>query len=214
MKKNTLKQTVYNLLLEMIKKGEISSDELFTEKRIIETMGYSKSPVREALQELCSDGYLMVIPRCGYRIKPLSAKTMSEITHMRLLLELNNFDKIAPLLSHEEIDAIFQPIEEKHSLLQPGIFEDNRYNEEFHIALAGIGGNLLMIDFTRRLLNMYSVAYAQYYISAPKMHELVKIDVHNEFLREWRKHNIKEAREILKRDIERAFYVMGVDTNS
>ena len=39
---------------------------------MIEKFGVSKSPVREALVELCKDGILTNIPRMGYQVRAVT----------------------------------------------------------------------------------------------------------------------------------------------
>ena len=64
----SLKDTVYKQIIEMICDGTLSPDSLITENQMIEHFKVSKSPVREALIQLCHDGILTSIPRCGYQI--------------------------------------------------------------------------------------------------------------------------------------------------
>ncbi len=103
----SLKQQVYTGVMDKIIKGEFAPDSILTEKMIIQEFCVSKSPVREALLELCKDNVLKSIPRCGYQVTQITIKTLHEITKMRLLLEISNFKEIAKLYDKERISAIF-----------------------------------------------------------------------------------------------------------
>ena len=58
--------------------------------------GVSKSPVREALVELCKDGVLINIPRMGYQVR---AVTLKEI--MDILKGLHNEGRTVILITHD-----------------------------------------------------------------------------------------------------------------
>lgn len=57
----------------------IYKNDILTESRLIEQYNVSKSPVREALIELCKDGILKNIPRMGYQVMPVTLKEVIDI---------------------------------------------------------------------------------------------------------------------------------------
>ena len=64
----SLKKTVYNELMGDIVKGELRANDIVTENSLIQRFSVSKAPVREALIELCKDGFLRSLPRYGYQV--------------------------------------------------------------------------------------------------------------------------------------------------
>jgi len=198
---SSLKTKVYNGFLELISTGQLSAGSIVSERMMIERFECSKSPVREALLELCKDGILVSIPRCGYQIVQVSIKSLHEITQMRLLLELNNFKTIAPNISNAEIDFTFLPIEEIRLRGSSSIWEANENNTQFHMALANLSGNSLLCEYLKKTLDMYSRAYAQMYVTVPKVVEPIKDIPHGRFLAAWKERNYDKALELLKEDI-------------
>ena len=79
MQKETLKERVYRGIYEAVTNGEYRPNDILTENQMIEKFGVSKSPVREALVELCKDGVLINIPRMGYQVR---AVTLKEIMNL------------------------------------------------------------------------------------------------------------------------------------
>ena len=67
----SLKDQVYESILEDIFQGNVSPGDILNEKALLEKYHCSKSPVREALMALCADGILKNIPRYGYEGFPL-----------------------------------------------------------------------------------------------------------------------------------------------
>ncbi len=50
--------------------------------------GYSSSPLREALNRLVQEGLVLADERRGFRVGPVSKEDISDITRMRLMLDL------------------------------------------------------------------------------------------------------------------------------
>lgn len=53
--KDSLKNQIYNAILNGILSGEFKSGQILTERELVERYGCSKAPVREALITLCRD---------------------------------------------------------------------------------------------------------------------------------------------------------------
>ena len=66
--KDSLKDAIYNAILESIISQEYRPNQVLNEKTLVEKYGCSKSPVREALVSLCNDNVLRNIPRYGYEV--------------------------------------------------------------------------------------------------------------------------------------------------
>ena len=93
MQKETLKERVYRGIYEAVTNGEYKSNDILTENQMIEKFGVSKSPVREALVELCKDGILTNIPRMGYQVRAVTLKEIIDILEFRVDVELGGLRK-------------------------------------------------------------------------------------------------------------------------
>ena len=87
MKKENLKSKVYDDILRSIIKGEYAAEEIISEGMLIEKYNVSKSPVREALVQLCSENVLKNIPRCGYMVARLTRSDIDDILSYRTAFE-------------------------------------------------------------------------------------------------------------------------------
>ncbi|MDY3239198.1 MAG: GntR family transcriptional regulator, partial [Anaerovoracaceae bacterium] len=83
----SLKESIYNAVLEDILALEYRPGEILNEKNLIEKYQCSKSPVREALQALCADNVLRNIPRYGYEVVRLTMEDIYEMIQFRYILE-------------------------------------------------------------------------------------------------------------------------------
>lgn len=75
----SLKEQVYNYISEKINAGTIKTHEKINEKMIMDDLNISRTPVREALIQLFSEGYLNNEPRKGFTVKEVDDKKVIEI---------------------------------------------------------------------------------------------------------------------------------------
>jgi DNA-binding GntR family transcriptional regulator len=93
-----LSRTVADWLAQRIVSGESAPGERLTEPRLAELAGVSRSPVREALRILASEGLVEITPRHGAQVARVGARDARELYACRLLLE--------PRCAYEAVEAI------------------------------------------------------------------------------------------------------------
>ena len=77
----------YRELRARILDNSMHSGEQFTEKELASTLNMSRTPTREAMLRLASEGLVEVRPRHGMRVKPVSMADMREIYEVLTALE-------------------------------------------------------------------------------------------------------------------------------
>ena len=80
-------RNVYERVLEGIRSGELSPGDRLTETELAERLNVSRTPVREALRQLESDGLIEHLPRVGATIRSLDYSQIMELYEMRTVLE-------------------------------------------------------------------------------------------------------------------------------
>ena len=88
MQKVALKDQIYQNILNEIQYGKLSTNAIINEKDFTEKFAVSKTPVREALVRLCSEGILENLPRYGYRLIPVTQSEIQEIIEYRKIVEI------------------------------------------------------------------------------------------------------------------------------
>ncbi len=166
MNSNSLKDKIYQELFSRILKKEFLPDSFLVEKQLCEIFNVSRSPVREALIELCSDGILKNIPRSGYRVLPVSEKQMREAFRMRLLLEEEGFHRAFPKLNGEKITNLRNITVKSVATLRDeadiSLMRRLDLNETFHLKLAGYSGDELLTKFLGETLKLLYRGMAQF----------------------------------------------------
>lgn len=82
-----LTQQAFRYIRDEIIRGKIDGRQHLTENYFAERFGISKSPVREALNRLESEGLITIVPRRGAFVVELSVQDIEEIFELREALE-------------------------------------------------------------------------------------------------------------------------------
>ena len=82
-----LSRTVADWLARRIIEGEVQPGARLTETRVAELAGVSRSPVREALRLLASEGLVEILPRIGAQVAPVGVDDARSLYACRMLLE-------------------------------------------------------------------------------------------------------------------------------
>ena len=131
----SLKAQIHAQLLKSIVTGEFHPGDVLNEKDLIERFGVSKSPIREALIELCNEKVLRSIPRYGYEVIRITRDEVNEILEFRILLECGYLERIWDSITAEDLEYLQRTMD---ALYHAGSDEDSvfalwRYNSEFHL---------------------------------------------------------------------------------
>lgn len=82
-----MREIIYEHLRKAIVYGELKADALFTDAEIAEEFGVSRTPAREALQKLESNGYIQRIPMKGNKVLGISPYELAHSFTIRKALE-------------------------------------------------------------------------------------------------------------------------------
>ncbi|MGI5325151.1 GntR family transcriptional regulator [Actinomadura nitritigenes] len=97
--------TAYDALRRMILSGEAAAGSRLGEAELAETLGLSRTPVREALQRLGADGLVEVLPHRGARVVRWTRRDLEEIFELRSLLEPYAAARAARMAPGEDVLA-------------------------------------------------------------------------------------------------------------
>lgn len=111
------------------------------EQDLAQRYAVSKSPIRDALLRLQEQQLVEVLPRKGYRIKPISVSDAREMYEMRLLLEQSCLRRAIEHAPQEELKALDRFLSVPKNIDLPAWIA---YNRDFHIAIALACGNQRM----------------------------------------------------------------------
>lgn len=162
-KENSLKSQIYTAVFQSIISGEIPTDSIISEKSLVERYHVSKSPVREALVELCSEGVLRSIPRYGYAVVRLGPRDVRDILAFRAVLEPGCLAGVLEKITPEQLEELSELDRLCGKEASPDFWTHWENNKEFHLRLMACCGNAFAYGSLKKALDTLTRAYAQFY---------------------------------------------------
>ena len=139
--KKTLKEIVVEGIYREIEEGVYKPNDIIHEGEIMEKYDMSKSPVREALIELCKDNVLKNIPRVGYQVVSVTLQEILDLLEFRIDVETANLRRLASRITKEQLEELKQLDTIAGDNPERMVAVHWNRNTEFHMKLCEMGGN-------------------------------------------------------------------------
>jgi DNA-binding GntR family transcriptional regulator len=177
----TLAEQVYRAVRARILDGGLAPGE-FLRERDLEAMGVSRTPIREALGRLASEGFLERIPHRGFRVPEEPVGNLLELYPIVAALELLAGKLALPRLTPEDISRLR---EINRKLGEARDRQDVRIrielNNQFHHVFSERSGNQRLSDLLDDLRMQLARLELWYYSSGEHTQESVR--EHDEIIR-------------------------------
>jgi len=149
-----LSQKAYKTLKEAIVRGDLESDTKLTLNEIAQHMGISITPIREAANQLASEGLIKLVPNKGIIINKISIDDFQEILQIRSALDGLIAELAASRIINKEINAMMDIVNN----METAVKNDDRlyYNEldiKFHDYLLKIADNHKLMEVYNHLIS-------------------------------------------------------------
>ena len=151
-KKENLGNQVFEQLKEMIFNGEFPPGERIIESEVADSIGISRTPVREALHKLEAERFIIHLPKGGYVVKGMSLSEIKEIFDIRVILESFAGFLAAKRCNDKEILPLEKKLEEfEKYLIKNDLKELTRVNTEFHELLYALSRSPRLVKMIHNL---------------------------------------------------------------
>jgi DNA-binding GntR family transcriptional regulator len=138
----SLTERVYAMLRSEILTCVLEPGREVSEAELAERFDVSKTPVREALANLRSEGLVRTFPRRGYQVVPVTFGDMNELFDLRTILEAGAAELACQRITDAEIDNLNRLADVVYDRSeQPSLKRFIQANRDFHIAIAKASGN-------------------------------------------------------------------------
>ena len=139
----------YRQILVEIRSGALLPGARLRETELAERLGISRTPVREAIRLLETDGLVAHIPRQGATIRVLDYTEVMELYEMRAVLEGTAARLAARAASDMELDELTALNAEMASATQPAAAYE--LNRQFHMTLLDAAKNRYLVKSVHAL---------------------------------------------------------------
>ena len=152
----SLRDQAYTLIKAAISDTDIYNPQQelrLDERQLINALGVSRTPIREALSLLEQEGFVRTIPRRGIYIVRKSKRQIIEMIQMWAALESMAARLATQLAPDAEIAKLRHLFDEfQNSPPNEHLDEYSDANIAFHTEVIRLGGNQTIVDTTRNLL--------------------------------------------------------------
>lgn len=131
----------------------LSPGEIVSERELADRYEMSKTPIREALTQICRERLMQRLQGRGYMVSPITIKEIHDLFDMRLILEVAAVERAVqhPSPTHlaklKAMSGIGYSIDDLDSQIK--FLEANR---SFHLILAEAAGNQRLVRTLKALL--------------------------------------------------------------
>ncbi|MBL4916572.1 GntR family transcriptional regulator [Szabonella alba] len=146
-RKETLHDQVADRIRDLIIEGHLEPGTRIDEARLVEQLGVSRTPFREALRTLAAEGLVVIRPSRGAHVRKLSREDIFSM--LELLARLESF--AAELVCKRATDADLAGLSDLHDRMM-GFYAIRdrmpyyKLNQEFHTQLTALTGNSALIE--------------------------------------------------------------------
>lgn len=141
----TSSERAYVAIKSEILRGRYPAGHRMIEETIANELAISRTPVRDAIRRLHSDGLVEFTPNAGARIPSWSERELAEITQMRALLESFAAELAAAKITQQEVEALVGLADEMDAALDhpdgPDLERLSNANLAFHRLIVSAAGN-------------------------------------------------------------------------
>jgi DNA-binding GntR family transcriptional regulator len=137
-------------LLERIVAGELPAGSRLRQEALAAELGVSRTPLREALARLVSEGLVEFVPNRGATVTRRDFADMEQAWRARLVLEPGAARLAAERRDAQEVERMREAVRRQREVADD-VTASFAVNREFHIALAGASGNRHLLRFAELL---------------------------------------------------------------
>jgi len=145
-------EAAYHRLYEAIRSGDFRPGDRLREIEVAKRLDLSRTPVREALRKLESDGIVEHRPRLGAVIRTLTPSEVVELYEMRLVLERTAAQMAAKHANDAEIDLL-NDLNDQIAALGDDTQQAAALNQDFHHRIYLASRNRFLLASARGLNN-------------------------------------------------------------
>ena len=144
LKPRALYEDVAELLRQRIFSRELEPGSWIDELTIAKDFGISRTPLREALKVLATEGLVTMKVRRGAYVTEVSEKDLNEVYHLLSLLESDAAGAVAVNATDSQLDELKALHQHLEATVRPGKTDREKFfeiNERFHMTLLKIANN-------------------------------------------------------------------------
>lgn len=199
----SVRQFVYRVLNNKIQLCELIPGTMLSENSLAAELGVSRTPVREALQDLAAQNLVEILPQRGNRVTLLDVKRIEDGFFVRQALEMAVVEKLCDFIEPKYYERLVKETNKYLELSSNGRLTKNEFLENgFHQLLFEASGKSETFFHMR-----YSSAHSNRYqkLRAVNDNYTENFLAHMEILEAIKRGDKNGARELMRVHIQKSF---------
>ncbi len=203
-KPEPLAKMAYNALRDSILSNTLTSGTIYNEKNLAQQLGISRTPVREALLELSSQGLVAFLPRKGVVINSFKEADINEIFELRHIIETHAFKTACIQSDTADLTEMERCLENQRRIaIKSGdITRFMEMDRAFHMAFARLTGNKRLISIMENIRDILHIMGSYALAVEGRMTEVVL--EHEKILNAVKEGNIETTLTLLLNHLEQS----------
>ncbi len=141
----SLKDQVYEYLRSQMRVGELMPGDVIDMNVTSQKLGVSKTPLRDALVRLETEGFVNIMARKGVLVNVLTVEDIREIYQILGALESTAIIAASGIISKREVDRLIKLNEGMRKAIEKDDFSDYyKKNLKFHDVFLELSGNNML----------------------------------------------------------------------
>ncbi len=194
-------ERAYNTIRKLLVEFKLKPEERINEVQLSRSLGVSRTPIREALNRLASEGFVSLTPNRGFFVRSLSTEGLLDLYELRTIIECAAFRLMCQRAEDDQIErlrAYWTAIVEGYQDHPPDVIlaED----EGFHLLIAELSGNpelvhqLSSINARIRFIRRIQIEH--------RTHDKAQVSSHSAIVEAAMNRDIERGVELLRNHIE------------
>lgn len=170
-----LREIVFETIRNAILSGTLKPGERLMEVQMAESLGVSRTPVREAIRKLELEGLVIMLPRKGAFVSDLTVKDITEVLEIRGALEGLAAGLAAARIDEKELEELEIKALKFHKAVEGNDIEEViRTDFEFHDAMLKSSKNEKLIQLNNNQIEQVQRFREIYHKEVNKSKEISK----------------------------------------
>jgi len=200
---SSLAEHAYTEIKQKIFNFEMMPGDLISEGNLAKLVSVSRTPLRQALQQLQHGGFIRSIPKIGWQVATLDFDKFDELYDFRILIELN---AVKCLCISEQDNLILNELQKiwlvPKSRRNMNTLEVGMLDEQFHTSLVKASGNEEMLKTHSEITERIKIVRRLDFTKNNRIHDTY--DEHAQIIKAIMKRKTSEVQKLLKNHIEQS----------
>jgi DNA-binding GntR family transcriptional regulator len=175
----TLQNLAYERIKTLLINGQLEFGEVYSANHFAEILGVSRTPIREALLQLTSEGFFVSLRGRGFKIKEFSEKEIQDFFEARKMIEAYVIEQLVDEVSAEDL----KPLDDSLAQMINGHKKTETYrfleaDKSFHMNLIRRYENSLLESIMGNIRDFISILGQKALASPGRVQEVIREHQH------------------------------------